>query len=453
MATNQDRTSRSHGGTVSRVPLGKKTVAAFAVTAGPSVMFSLPFSVYLPPYIAAGGAIPVALVGVLFSLTTIWDGIIDPLIGSMIDRVDTRTGAHMRWMIRGIIPLLLLLLVILTVGDRLPFLALLPVLLLFYSSFSLYDVAQLSWGAALVGNPDESARLFGARDWYAKLVFLAAFAAPALAQQLIPGLDLQGRILAYSSLVLLTLPLALLAIRRLPSRPVGAAPGIGWRAEIRASLTFKPLMLLFGINLCNSFAFGSLTALFIYFADAVLGLDGQSALILFSSFVGGAIAVPIWTQLARRFGKPLMLIAMGGFVSVALLSSLVIAPTGLVQALIFAMVLGSGFVGTLFAYAMLSDLMAEDRARCHRDRTAFLFSIVNLMQKFGVAAAIGTSYILLDWMGFDPQHARESAEQVHLIFAIMPALAWGTMVILLLQIVREPAFAIVRPVSSPAAPL
>lgn len=447
MATNQDDASRPLGSSAQPVPLAKNIVAAFAVTAGPSVMFSLPFSVYLPPYIAAGGAIPVALVGLLFSLTTIWDGIIDPLIGSTIDRVDTRTGAHRRWMMRGIIPLLLLLLVILAVGDRLPFLALLPVLLLFYSSYSLYDVAQLSWGAALVSNPDESARLFGARDWYSKGVFLAAFAAPAVAQQLIPGLDLQGRILAYSSLVLVTIPLAILAVRRLPSRPVGAAPGIGWRAEIRASVTFKPLMLLFGIHFCNSFAFGSLTALFVYFADAVLGLDGQSALILFSSFVGGAIAVPIWTQLARRFGKPLMLIAMGCFVSTVLLTSLVLPPVGLVQAMIFSMVLGSGFVGALFAYAMLSDLIPQDRARCHRDRSAFLFAIVNLMQKFGIAAAIAISYILLGWMGFDPANARQSAGPVHLIFAILPALAWGMMIVLLLQIVREPAFAIVRPVA------
>src|SRR3546814_16842988 len=54
--------------------LRPRAVAAYAATAGPTVMLGLPFSVYLPPYIAEGGAISVALIGLLFSLPTIWDG-------------------------------------------------------------------------------------------------------------------------------------------------------------------------------------------------------------------------------------------------------------------------------------------------------------------------------------------------------------------------------------------
>src|SRR3546814_3061993 len=87
-------------------------------------MLCLPFSVYLPPYIAEGGAISVALVGLLFSFTTIWDGVVDPLIGTMVDRVRTGLGAHRRWMLLALLPLSLLLLALVTVGDRLPFAAL-----------------------------------------------------------------------------------------------------------------------------------------------------------------------------------------------------------------------------------------------------------------------------------------------------------------------------------------
>src|SRR3546814_13891617 len=72
--------------------LRPRAVAAYAATAGPTVMLGLPFSVYLPPYIAEGGTISVALIGLLFSLTTIWDGVVDPLIGTMVDRVRTEIG-------------------------------------------------------------------------------------------------------------------------------------------------------------------------------------------------------------------------------------------------------------------------------------------------------------------------------------------------------------------------
>lgn len=423
--------------------LRPRVVAAYAATAGPTVILGLPFSVYLPPYIAEGGVIAVALVGLLFSFTTVWDGVVDPFIGTMIDRVGTGIGAHRRWMLRALLPLLLLLLIIVTLGDRLPFAALFVVMILFYSSFSVYDVAQLSWGAALVRTPAESALLYGARDWFSKIALIIAFAAPAAAQFLMPDISLQGRIMAYASIFLIMAPVALFAIRRVPPRPVTAEPGIGWRQEIRASLSFPPLMLLLGVQFLNSFAFGSLTSLFIFFAAAVLGLDTQSAMLLFASFIGGAIASPVWTWLARRYGKPPMMMAMGALISVLLIATLAQEPRGFAQAAGFSLMLGTGFVGLLFTYSMLADLIPRDAERCGRGRSAFLFALLNLMQKFGVAASIAVSYALLDLVGFDPKNGEASARALHMLFVLLPSAGWAIMIVLLValqaQLRRLPA--------------
>ncbi len=439
--------ARSDDSTVLR----PRSVAAYAATAGPTVILGLPFSVYLPPYIAEGGVISVALVGLLFSLTTIWDGVVDPLIGTMVDRVRTGLGAHRRWMLLALVPLALLLLALVTVGDRLPFAALFVMMIFFYSSYSLYEVSQLSWGAALVHTPQDSALLYGMRDWFAKVALILAFAAPAAAQLLIPGVSLQGRIMAYASLFLLMVPIALFAIRLVPPRPVVAEPGIGWRHEIRASLSFPPLMLLLGVQFLNSFAFGSLTSLFVFFAAAVLDLDGQSAVLLFTSFIGGALASPIWTVLARRFGKPPMMMAMGLLIASLLVATLFQQPRGIEQAAGFSLVLGTGFVGLLFTYSMLADLIPRDAQRCGRSRSAFLFALLNLMQKFGVAVAIGVSYVALDLVGFDPQNGRAAARELHLLFALLPTLSWLVMVGLLVLMRRalarepDPALAIASP--------
>lgn len=417
--------------------LRPRAVAAYAATAGPTVMLGLPFSVYLPPYIAEGGAISVALVGLLFSLTTIWDGVVDPLIGTMVDRVRTGLGAHRRWMLLALLPLSLLLLALVTVGNQLPFAALFLVMILFYSSYSLYEVAQLSWGSALVRTPADSALLYGMRDWFAKIALILAFAAPAAAQLLIPGLSLQGRIMAYASLFLLLVPIALVAIRHVPLRTVAEESGFGWRHEIGASLSFRPLMLLLGVQFLNSFAFGSLTSLFVFFAAAVLDLDGQSAVLLFASFIGGALASPIWTFLARRFGKPPMMMAMGLLIGGLLVATLAQEPRGLGQAVGFSLMLGTGFVGLLFTYSMLADLIPRDSERCGRNRSAFLFALLNLMAKFGVAAAIAVSYAALDLVGFDPRNGQAAARELHLIFALQPTAAWMVMIGLLIWMHRE----------------
>ncbi|MDP3782242.1 MAG: MFS transporter, partial [Sphingopyxis sp.] len=247
---------------------------------------------------------------------------------------------------------------------------------------------------------------------------------------------------------MLMVPIALYAIRLVAPRAVVAEPGIGWRSELRVSLAFPPLMLLLGVQFLNSFAFGSLTSLFVFFAAAVLDLDGQSAVLLFASFIGGAIASPVWTLLARRYGKPPMMIMMGLLISSLLIATLFQRPEGVGQAAGFSIMLGTGFVGLLFTHSMLADIIPGDALRCGRNRSAFLFALLNLMQKFGVAAAIAVSYLLLDLVGFDPKNGAAAARELHLVFGLQPTISWMIMIALLLLMRRalareaDPALAI-----------
>lgn len=85
---------------------------------------------------------------------------------------------------------------------------------------------------------------------------------------------------------------------------------------------------------------------------------------------------------------------------------------------------------------MLADLIPHDAARCGRGRSAFLFALLNLMQKFGVAAAIAVSYAALGLVGFDPRNGGAAARELHLIFALQPTVSWIVMVGLLLLMQR-----------------
>ncbi len=418
-------------------PLSRRTVSAFALGIGPAAVLGLPFSVYLPPFVAAGGVVPVALVGLMFSLSTLWDGVVDPLIGTMIDRKSKGNAPHRRWMRLAAFPIALLLTLLVIWGDDLQFWLLLPLLLLFYSSYSLYDVAHLSWGAALAGNADDSARLFGNRQFAEKTILVLAFALPAIAQAVMPDIDLQGRVLAYASLVIVVLPLALFTISRLPGRPVVPEPGIGWRQELRASLASSTLLLLLVVQFLGAFSFGALSATFVFFADGYLALDHKGALLLFGTFVGGALLTPLWIIAARRFGKPQTMIANCLWL-LAALTTMSIAPQGnFIIAFLFSVLLGAGFMGLIFLHGMVSDFAPHDRANCGRDRTAFLFATLNLTQKLGNAAAVAFAYALLGAYGFDATRPADSAELVRNIFTGLPLFGWGAMIFILLILMRH----------------
>lgn len=417
--------------------LTRRTVATYAAAIVPVAILGLPFSVYLPPFIAAGGTIPVAMVGLLFSLSTLWDGLVDPLIGTLIDRKSKGASPYRDWMLRASVPLMLLLAILVSMGDSLSFWMLLPLLLLFYSCLSLYDVAHCAWGAALASNADDSARIFGNREFGAKLVLILAFASPAAAQALIPGLDLQGRILAYVGLLILAMPVAIAALRRLPPRAIIPEPGIGWRAEIGASLQTRPLLLVWLTQILGAFSFGSLTATFIFFADGYLRLDAQGALLLFGTFIGGAIATPVWIIIARRLGKPLAMVCNCLWLIALLLTGWSLPPGAFATALIFSMGLGSGFMGLIFIHGMIADIAPHDRKRCGRDRTAFLYALTNLLQKFGNAIAVGITYALLGLYGFDATQPEASGEVVRALFLILPLIGWSMMGLVALLLLRE----------------
>ncbi|MGL5838524.1 MAG: MFS transporter [Sphingorhabdus sp.] len=414
--------------------LSPRTVATYASAACPLAILGLPFSVYLPPFIAAGGVIPVALVGLLFSLTTLWDGIVDPLIGTLIDRKSKGPSPYRTWMLRAIFPMMALLVVLVFYGDSMNFWLLLPLLLLFYSCFSLYDVAHLAWGSALADTADDSARIFGNREFAAKLILIVAFAAPALAQALVPGIDLQGRILAYVSLLALAVPLALWAIHCLPPRAVVPEPGIGWRAEIAASLSNRSLLLVWATQILGAFSFGGLTSTFIFFADGYLRLDDRGSLLLFGTFIGGALATPLWIALARHLGKPMTMFWNCLWLLAALSMANALPPGNFVAAMLFSLALGTGFATLIYIHGMISDIAPHDRQQCGRDRTAFLYAITNLLQKTGSAIAVGVTYALLGLYGFDATRPEDSAGVVHDLFIGIPFTGWAIMAVIALRL-------------------
>ncbi len=417
--------------------LPKSTVARYATALGPVALLSLPFSVYLPPFIAAGGVIPIALVGLIFSLSTLWDGIVDPLIGNMIDRKSKGDAPHRRWMRIAAFPLSILLPLLVIWGDDLQFWMLLPLLLIFYSSTSLYDVAHLSWGAALAKSPDDGVRLFGNRQFAEKIILVAGFALPALAQAFIPGIDLQGRILAYASLFIVLMPLSLLMIARLPTRPIMPEPGIGWRKEIAASLGSPILLQLLSVQFLGAFSFGAMSALFIFFADGYLKLDSKGALLLFGVFVGGALFTPLWTYAARRLGKPQTMIFNCVWLVSIMLTGLAVPPGQFWVSMVFAIFLGSGFMGLIFVHGMASDFVPHDRIQCGRDRTAFLYAMLNLLQKMGNASAVAIAYACLGAFGFDATRPGESADVIRTLYIALPAAGWSVMIVVLLFLQRH----------------
>jgi glycoside/pentoside/hexuronide:cation symporter, GPH family len=396
-------------------------LARYGAAVAPAAILGLPFSIYLPPYLVESGSAPVAMIGLFFFVSAIWDGAVDPIIGTVIDRKRSAGVHHWQWMLRSAIPLVLLVSVIIFIPTMLPGFALLIALLLLYSVYSIYDVAHAAWGAGLAKTATETAQVFGAREFWSKISLILAFGLPAAMQALDPGISLFNRIAAYTGLAIATIPIALLISRGLPmAGSTGVALTIEWRREIKATLHAPVLLLVLGTQLLGAIAIGALASLFIFFADSVLGLAKAGSILLFCTFLGGAIGVPVWTRLGAQHGKATVLIWLFAWISVSLMAAVFLPKSSLVPALVFALVLGSGFVLPVFLLGLMADVAPFDAAASGRDRTAFLLSLVSVAQKIGNALAIGVGYSLLDLFGFDANLPQQSSTLVLALFVGLP---------------------------------
>jgi len=63
----------------------------------PLAIVDVPIVIYMPVFYSKEIGIDIGLVGLIFVLARIWDGITDPLIGWLSDKTSSRYGRRKPW--------------------------------------------------------------------------------------------------------------------------------------------------------------------------------------------------------------------------------------------------------------------------------------------------------------------------------------------------------------------
>ena len=158
------------------------SLLAFSSPGIPATLLIAPVFGILPSYYALHTKVTLAEVGAAFLLARIIDAIIDPLVGTLSDRTNSRLGARLPWMIVG---------AILAIPSAY-FFFMPPVnagaLYFFFASFltmaawSLLAIPHGAWAAELSDDYDERSRIFSYKQVLATIGgYSLFFIPPALA--------------------------------------------------------------------------------------------------------------------------------------------------------------------------------------------------------------------------------------------------------------------------------
>jgi Na+/melibiose symporter-like transporter len=408
-----------------------------------------------------------AFAGAAFTVSKIWDVIIDPWIGARSDRSLARTGARRRFMVLGAILLPVFFVLTFAVPPGLPPLLsaawVLVAFLLAATAFSLFQVPYIALPAELVDSYDARTRLLSARVIVLTLAILAfGGGAPEIILLVVNngGTEYLGYLAMAAVAGLVFLVAFLIAstversaqVDRTPIAPGSdpieglAAPKTGlfmhfrrgWSA-VRDSQPYRALLFTF---ILQALAIGLMLAGVAYIAFDVLHLQGT--LFLFLSLIAPAILVtPIWARIARRIGKERAFRLASVVFGLAALSMVLLvwfpgewifAPVALA---------GAAYAGLQsLPLAMLPDTVAHD-AETHGPGRAGTFSGVWTAGETAGLAFGGTILsIVLTVTGFIPTVAEQTVTQpasaivgIVLAFSAIPA---ALMFLSLISLARYP---------------
>lgn len=407
------------------VPLAAYAVAGFA----PSFIYNLVVVMYLYFATVILGASP-GVVGMIFLVSKIWDGVSDPMAGFLSDRTRSRLGRRRPWLLGSSVPIALLSWMLFAPPASLEGWQLEAWIAVgvfgFYTAYTAFEVPHMALGAELSQSAQVRNRVFGARQFVRVLSMVAAY---TLGVSVVRKGGQQATEALALGMGALTIVVMLLAVRAMPGERAdyqGRGPRNAFRAVADVWGNPDARLLLF-VYFVESMGTGAIGVLVPFVLQYVMKMpDATSAMLMV--YTGCTLAgIPLWVALGRRhekrrlwlvamlmtgFGFGMLLFVGEGDWPLMALSSL-LAGTG-------------GACGATLGQALKADLVDVDEHRTGERKEGAYFAAWSFVGKVGGAIMIGTTGLALEWAGFD----RELAEQPATVKEAMLLLMGGAPLVL-----------------------
>lgn len=439
---------------MTQLPLSRLLV--WASPASALAALGLPLAMFLPNFYVENIGVSAGATALVFLLLRLWDGITDPLIGSVSDRLNPPIGRRRFWVVAALPFLMIATWMVLVPSSQAGAIYLGAWLMVLYVGITAMQVGHISWGAELAPSYDARSRLMG---WYEVFVIAGLLALLALAAVLEIGTpadqvqDQRADTLRAMALFLIILfPLtalpAVILVKEGEHKPQNSFSILdGFLAVTRN----KGLRNVLGANLLYRAATGISGTLFLWYVSLRLDLAGLAAVMMALYFLFALISMPLWMRLTRIFGKRAVyltaLIAaictsipfafidgvdpIFGDVTAAALS---IGTTSLnhdqLTGLVLTCVVGSLYgVAPFLARAMMADVVDEELLQSRAERTGLFYALLSFSEKLGFAIAVGASVYSLQLIGLETGPGAvptaDAIGRLALVYAFGPMLLYG----------------------------
>jgi glycoside/pentoside/hexuronide:cation symporter, GPH family len=397
----------------------------------------------LLPYLTNTMGVAAGSAALLVLLPKAWDVMLNPLVGRISDRTETRWGARRPYLLFAGVGLTALFIGIFAA----PFGArdgagiyVAVMFLLTATAFAFFQVPYVAMPAEMTDSYSERIRLM---TWRVALLATAILVSGAGAPSILDTMG--GGIAGHRWMALFVGAIMLMGTLIVFYSTASAPTGVITQSEpsLRAQLTVaaanRPFRLLVACFVAQATGVACMLAGVRYFAFYVMD-DLATTTWLFLAVVSPALfTTPIWRRLGERAGKLRGYVVASVTLTVATFA-LALAPF-LPHAVIYAViaVIGFGYAGQqLFGLAMLPDCIAYDTKRTGKRQAGVFTGVWTAGETLGLALGPGIYAFVLELFNYIPNSTGEFLAQASLAetgvllgFTLVPGLIVGVALVLL----------------------
>jgi glycoside/pentoside/hexuronide:cation symporter, GPH family len=423
-------------------------IAMFSLPSIPISALGLPIVVYLPPFYASEMGLSLTLVGTIFLIARFWDVFTDPILGIVSDRISSRWGRRRHWIVISAPFLMISAYMLFMPSDPLSAMwlfgwvssiwsyfggtandtavYLLSWMVILYIGWTLITISHMSWGAELSADYDERSVIQGWREFALIFGMFTVLALPAIIEGVRGEASGSSGVAAMGWFIIILLPVTiLLAAWFVPERPSAKPAAFDGKEALSILMTNRLLQRILVADLLVGVGPSITGALYIFFASQVMGLPQFASTLLLVYFIAGFIGIPMWIKLSTVSGKHRTL-AYAMIYGAISLPMVVFFPTESFWWLFFGnTAYGIAYgAGSFLLRSVMADVTDYDNLETGEQRTGMYYSLLTMTSKVGSALAIGITYPLLDWIGFDASggNSQETLNQLLYVYVGFPAL-------------------------------
>jgi GPH family glycoside/pentoside/hexuronide:cation symporter len=399
-------------------------LAAYAAPAFSQTLIHGPTGSVIQGVYAKYFGIPLHSIAVVLLVTSLFDATVNPLAGYLSDRYCASGGSRKPWLLGGSLVSIVACWFLYAPTGSVTVAYFLTWLLITYASWATAEVPYAAWMAEVTSDYDERTRL---ATWRGVAMYGGAMAFAAIPYlPFLPTSEFTPASLRWTAiLAAIALPtFATIAVLTVPAGAAAVESGTA-RNVWRGVFTNRPLLLFALMFFLYHAASGISTGMIFFYLDSHLHQGPFMAGLLLLSLPLGALAVPGWGFLCRRYGKQRAWAAgaAGGALATLLFATVPAGPSGtawLVCVQVLVILVYAGF--PVAAPAVLADVIDYGRLRFGVDYGGTYFAVYNIMYKAvpGIGAAAGIALVELG--GFDPRLAQQSPAATLVLLATFCAL-------------------------------